>query len=398
MDTVTLPEKTITVKEVAAVLGVTERTVQRHLKAIRVELDNVVEVQNGISSSISEAEVTLIKKKIEQRAYLATSYDHTKTANMSKTNLEIITRDDTRYVNARDLHTSLGVCRDFSPWIKERIATYGFIEGKDFSPKLGESTGGRPTIEYDLSLSMAKELAIVENNEKGKLIRQYVERVIQRSEDTPVHSEKAITTRDLAKILNTSSKVLLENARKSLPNKIIENGKPTYWSVEDVTVLIDHLKHNPQTNANDLYLKSKGTTSTNLTPALKIKKAMELMQEGYEEELALLRAKNEEQEKLLIAQKPKADYYDTLIDRGNSTNLRNTAKELGIPEKQFIKQLQLDRFLYRDKNNQLCPYAEYVQKGYFEMKEWQHGERCGIQTLITVTGKQFFLNKYKKAA
>ena len=39
-------------------------------------------------------------------------------------------------------------------------------------------------------------------------------------------------------------------------------------------------------------------------------------------------------------------------------------------EKQLIKQLQLGGYLYRDKHNQLCPYAEYVKKGYFEMKEW----------------------------
>ena len=114
--------------------------------------------------------------------------------------------------------------------------------------------------------------------------------------------------------------------------------------------------------------------------------------------IAELTAQNE-QLKIENAQaKPKTEYYDTLIERGNSTNLRNTAKELGIPEKQFIKQLQLDGYLYRDKHNQLCPYAEYVQKGYFEMKEWQHGQKSGIQTLITITGKQYFIGKYKKVA
>jgi len=60
--------------------------------------------------------------------------------------------------------------------------------------------------------------------------------------------------------------------------------------------------------------------------------------------------------------------------------------------------LQLDGFLYRDKHNQLCPYSEYIQKGYFEVKEWQQGEKTGTQTLITVEGKQFFINKYQKAA
>lgn len=57
--------KTMTVKEVAEALGITERTVQRHIKAIRSNLDHVVEVKNGVQTLVSEAEVTLIKKKIE---------------------------------------------------------------------------------------------------------------------------------------------------------------------------------------------------------------------------------------------------------------------------------------------------------------------------------------------
>lgn len=205
-------EKTMTTKELATVLGVTERTVQRHLKAVRAELDNVVEVQNGISSSISEVEATLIKKKIE--------------------------------------------------------------------------ASGR----------------------------------------------------------------------------------------------------------NDIIMPSK-LPKTNLEKQLLIRQAMQLQNEM----IAELTAQNERLKIENIEAKPKAEYYDTLIERGNSTNLRNTAKELAIPEKQFIKQLQLDSYVYRDKQNQLCPYAEYVKKGYFEMKEWQHGKKSGIQTLITVTGKQYFIGKYKKA-
>jgi len=103
-------------------------------------------------------------------------------------------------------------------------------------------------------------------------------------------------------------------------------------------------------------------------------------------------------EKTIEQQKPKVEYFDTLINRGNSTNIRNTAKELKIPERQFIKMLQFDGFLYRDRQGQLCPYSEYIQKGYFEVKEWQQGEKTGTQTLITVEGKQFFINKYQKAA
>jgi len=42
---------------------------------------------------------------------------------------------------------------------------------------LGESTGGRPPYEYDLTVEMTKELAVVENNEKGREIRKYLIRL-----------------------------------------------------------------------------------------------------------------------------------------------------------------------------------------------------------------------------
>ena len=81
-------------------------------------------------------------------------------------------------VNARELHAFLEVGKDFSNWIKDRIEKYGFIEDLDFvkidSPKLANQRGGdRRSIEYHISLSMAKELCMVERNEKGKQARLY---------------------------------------------------------------------------------------------------------------------------------------------------------------------------------------------------------------------------------
>lgn len=75
--------------------------------------------------------------------------------------------------DARDLHSFLAVGRDFSTWVKDRIEQYGFAEGEDFSPVLGKSTGGRPGVEYHLTLDMAKELAMVENNDQGRQVRRY---------------------------------------------------------------------------------------------------------------------------------------------------------------------------------------------------------------------------------
>lgn len=76
-------------------------------------------------------------------------------------------------VNARDLHTFLEVATAFKDWITRRIEDFGFTEGTDFCSFLSESLGGRPAKEYALTLGMAKELAMVERNEKGKQARLY---------------------------------------------------------------------------------------------------------------------------------------------------------------------------------------------------------------------------------
>lgn len=78
-----------------------------------------------------------------------------------------------KLVNARELHEFLQSKQDFSTWIKNRIDKYVFVEGIDFSIILGKSTGGRPRTEYILTIEMAKELAMVENNERGRLARRY---------------------------------------------------------------------------------------------------------------------------------------------------------------------------------------------------------------------------------
>lgn len=84
-------------------------------------------------------------------------------------------------VNARELWVFLGSKQDFSTWIKKRIADYGFVEGVDFvqntfpqkNGTLESITYGRSKIEYYISLDMAKELSMVERNEKGQQARRY---------------------------------------------------------------------------------------------------------------------------------------------------------------------------------------------------------------------------------
>ena len=97
------------------------------------------------------------------------------------TEVEIGGRQQLGLSDARDLHAGLNVGRDFSTWIRGRIEEYDLVEGRDYevsqSPNLGTGisghTGGSPTRTYRLTLSVAKELAMVEGNEIGKLVRRY---------------------------------------------------------------------------------------------------------------------------------------------------------------------------------------------------------------------------------
>jgi len=101
--------------------------------------------------------------------------------NLSKNNQienypEVINRDGKQAVSARELHAFLGSKQDFSNWIKNRISKYGLIENQDyvvFDKLIENLTGGRPTIEYALTIDAAKELSMVEGNAQGKKARQY---------------------------------------------------------------------------------------------------------------------------------------------------------------------------------------------------------------------------------
>lgn len=90
--------------------------------------------------------------------------------------IKITEQNGERAVNARELHQFLEVETRFNDWISRRIEEYQFIEKQDFEVLLKNeknSNGGRPLKEYIISIDMAKELSMVERNEKGKLARLY---------------------------------------------------------------------------------------------------------------------------------------------------------------------------------------------------------------------------------
>ncbi|EOW6593009.1 antA/AntB antirepressor family protein, partial [Escherichia coli] len=112
-----------------------------------------------------------------------------------------ISNETTLLVSARDLHTFLDVGKRFASWIVERIAEYGFVENQDFMiiSQVREKIGrGRPAKDYHLTLDTAKELAMVERNEKGRQIRRYfIECEKKLRNIQPVQTEQQFTAEDI---------------------------------------------------------------------------------------------------------------------------------------------------------------------------------------------------------
>ena len=106
--------------------------------------------------------------------------------------LKTINQEKINTVNARELWKKLESKQQFSDWIKNRIEKYGFVEGEDYimlhkimkpeksiteliseNYEIKKRGGDKKSIDYYLTIDMAKELCMVENNDWGRKIRKY---------------------------------------------------------------------------------------------------------------------------------------------------------------------------------------------------------------------------------
>ena len=125
--------------------------------------------------------------------------------------------------------------------------------------------------------------------------------------------------------------------------------------------------------------------------------ALEAHPEAVPEYLNRLRsenARNRELTRCLRLALPKAEYYDAFVDPADCTNIRTTAKELGVPEKQFTRYLEEKKYLFRDKNRKLFPRAVKKSAGLFLVRDfYTERGKLGHYTLITPAGKRHFLER-----
>jgi phage antirepressor YoqD-like protein len=201
--------------------------------------------------------------------------------------------------------------------------------------------------------------------------------------------DKRMTVREVAEALGVSIDTVY-NSIKEIESQSEENrfgkvqgshgGKPYYVLDEaQVTAVKMNLRKNSEVAAQP---------KTRLEKALLIQQAMQFQNELVEElqkENVALKAEN-------VVLKPKAEYHDRLVDAKGLTNFRDTAKELGIPEKKFISILLQKKYVYRDKSGDLRPYAEHMK--WFALKDWESGGHSGVQVRITVAGKRHFLSLF----
>lgn len=211
-------------------------------------------------------------------------------------------------VLGRDLHEFLEVETPYHKWFP-RMKEYGFVKGIDYeevSDKIVQNPlGGRPATDHQLTIEMAKEIAMLQRNEKGKIARQYF---IQLEKDW-----------------NSPEKVMARALRIA-----------------------------------ECQIKQLSSLNSALTVENTI-------------------------------MKPKAEYFDELVDRNLLTSFRETAKQLEVGEKEFVRYLIDKKYVYRDKKGKLMPYAD-KNEGLFELKECYNEKTQwkGTQTLITPKGRETF--------
>lgn len=210
-------------------------------------------------------------------------------------------------VSGRELHEFLEIKTAYKDWFP-RMVEYGFEEGKDYCSFLSDRSDGlpgKPRTDHELTIPMAKELCMLQRNEKGKQARGYFLKVEEAWNSPEMIMERALK---------------LSNAR-----------------VRELLGSVSELKVENQ------------------------------------------------------IMKPKADYFDELVERNLLTNFRDTAKQLGIKQRDFVNFLLEKKYLYRDKSGKLLPYAD-KNNGLFELKECfnESTNWAGTQTLITPKGRETF--------
>lgn len=148
-------------------------------------------------------------------------------------------------VSARDLHEGLEINTRFNDWFS-RMVEYGFTEGKDFYSKMSKtSEGGRPAIDYDITVDMAKQICMIQRSEKGKQYRKYFLE-LEKAWNTPeqVFARALRMADQTINCLKENNAKLLEATERMKPKEIFADAVSTSQSSILIGDLAKILKQN----------------------------------------------------------------------------------------------------------------------------------------------------------
>ncbi len=126
-------------------------------------------------------------------------------------------------VLGRELHDMLGVDSNYTTWFN-RMCEYGFTEGNDFLPILEKSSGGRPAVNHQLTIPMAKEICMLQRTERGKECRQYFIKIEEQwnSPDAIMQRALQIANARVEKLRGENVALQAANSDLTVKNQIMQ--------------------------------------------------------------------------------------------------------------------------------------------------------------------------------
>ena len=153
-------------------------------------------------------------------------------------------------VSARELHEGLEINTRFNDWFS-RMTEYGFENGKDFYSKMSKTseTGGRPAVDYQISIDMAKQICMIQRNEKGRQYRQYF-LDLEKAWNTPEQIfARALKMADQQiEKLKANNASLVEDVQRMKPKEVFADAV----SVSNTCILIGELAKILKQNGVDI--------------------------------------------------------------------------------------------------------------------------------------------------
>jgi len=101
-----------------------------------------------------------------------------------------------------------------------------------------------------------------------------------------------------------------------------------------------------------------------------------------------------EQQKKLKAAEPKIEIYNNLVDATGLLGLQEAGKSIGLKPRAFIKKLRQHHYIWKRSDRALIPYQQYIDRGYFVVRNFAANGKARTQTRVTPKGRVYFYQKF----